>query len=368
MTTIAFASLVLVLYTYAGYPALVALWARLFPTAANVRSDYEPTVSICVAAYNGSAHILPKLLSLQCLEYPPEKIQILVFSDGSTDETEALVREFAQSDARIVLLSEDTRRGKPAALNRLRAAADGEVLLMCDVRQPLAKGALRALVRSLSDPTVGCASGSLVLIGQGGAGMYGRYEHFIRGSEARAGSMVGVAGSIYAIRRSDMPEVPADVLLDDMFVPLRVVLSTGKRIVLADGAEAYDAVCDDAQEFVRKVRTLAGNYQLLGKMPGLLVPGMNPVWFQLTSHKLARLACPWALVGLFVSSGLLASRAMTTEFWKVLSFSQLVFYLLALIGRAAGRLGVLARTFVILNAAAVVGLWRFIRRTQAVTW
>ena len=239
---------------------------------------------------------------------------------------------------------------------------------MCDVRQPFATGALRALLRELSDPLVGCSSGSLVQLGRTGASAYGRYEHAIRGSESRAGSMVGVAGSIYAIRRADMPVVPPDVLLDDMFVPLRVALSQGKRIVLANGADAYDEACDDAREFPRKVRTLAGNYQLIELMPSLLVPILNPVWFQLASHKLLRLACPWALVALFVSSGSLAFAGAAEPIWRAFFLAQVAFYGLSAVGPAAGFLGTVARTFVVLNAAAVVGLWRFVRGTQAVTW
>jgi hypothetical protein len=180
--------------------------------------------------------------------------------------------------------------------------------------------------------------------------------------------MVGVTGCLYAIRKCDMPDVPPDVLLDDMFVPLCVALSGGKRIVLADGAVAYDDACDDAREFLRKVRTLAGNYQLIEKMPRLLVPGMNPLWFRLTSHKLLRLACPWAFAALFMSTGTLAFDMTGSRYFRLLFIAQIAFYLLAVLGSRAGRAGSLTRTFVVLNAAAVVGLWRFVRRTQAVTW
>jgi poly-beta-1,6-N-acetyl-D-glucosamine synthase len=368
MVFVAFVSLGILLYTYVGYPALVVAWARLAPRSARSRDGYEPMVSVCLAVYNGAKYVGAKIRNLQELEYPKEKLEILVYSDGSTDETASIVAEAAAVDERIHLLSGSERCGKPTALNRLRAAATGEVLLMCDVRQPFATGALRALVHELSDPSVGCSSGSLVQLGSTGASAYGRYEHAIRGSESRAGSMVGVAGSIYAIRRADMPLVPAEVLLDDMFVPLRVALSQGKRIVLASGADAYDEACDDGREFPRKVRTLAGNYQLIELMPRLLVPVLNPVWFQLASHKLLRLACPWALVALFLSSGNLAFAAEGNSIWSAFFLAQVAFYALSAIGPAAGLAGAVARTFVVLNAAAVVGLWRFVRGTQAVTW
>lgn len=372
MTAIALTSLLLVLYTYGGYAALVVLWARLAPLPVRGRDDFEPTVSVCLAIYNGAGFVAAKIRSLQALDYPAEKLELLVFSDGSTDDTERLVQELAASDSRIRLLSSAARLGKPTALNRLRAAATGDVLLMCDVRQPLARHSLRALLHSLSDPTVGCVSGNLVLAGNTGAGAYWRYENLIRRSEARMGSMVGVSGSLYAVRRSDMPELPHDVLLDDMFVPLTMALSDGKRIVLAEAAEAYDDACDDEREYTRKIRTLAGNYQLIAKMPGLLLPMVNPMWFQMTSHKLLRLACPWALLALFFSSEILAFHSdltvMAVSSWRTLFFAQASFYVLAGLGSRAGRIGVLARTFVILNVATVVGLWRFVRGTQAITW
>jgi cellulose synthase/poly-beta-1,6-N-acetylglucosamine synthase-like glycosyltransferase len=324
-----------------------------------------------LAVHNGADHVLAKLQSLQALDYPAHKLEVLIYSDGCTDQTEQRVLECAAADPRVRLIQGAARVGKPTALNRLRAEATGEVLLMTDVRQALAPHALRALVRDLSDPDIGCVSGSLVLKGETGAGVYWRYERLIRGAEARLGNMVGVSGSIYAIRRDDLHELPSDVLLDDMFVPLRMV-QRRKRVALAQEAEAYDWAYADEQEFGRKVRTLAGNYQLVAKLPWLLVPGKNPVWFQFVSHKLLRLVCPWALLVLLASSLVLATgpalSPLETGFWQLLATGQLVFYALAALGARAGRIGALARTFVILNLAAVVGLWRFLRKSQAVAW
>jgi cellulose synthase/poly-beta-1,6-N-acetylglucosamine synthase-like glycosyltransferase len=371
MTALGFALLLLVAYTYAGYPLLIALLARAIPRPAIVERPFEPKVSVCISVHNGASFLADKLQSLQGLEYPPEHLEILVYSDGSTDETEALLRDYAALDSRVRLLASSERLGKPTGLNRLRAAATGEVLLMTDIRQKIAPHALRALLRPLSDPSVGCVSGSLVLLGDTGAGAYWRYEKFIRSSEARLGSMVGVSGSLYAIRREDLRELPSDLLLDDMFVPL-VTLGVRKRIVMSVEAEAYDHAYGDNQEFGRKVRTLAGNYQLVAKLPWLLVPFKNPVWFQLWSHKLLRLVCPFALLGLVLTSTLGAFVLRTTELerslWEALTLAQLAFYALAGCGSRAGRIGSLARTFVVLNAAAIVGLWRFLRKSQQVAW
>jgi biofilm PGA synthesis N-glycosyltransferase PgaC len=372
MVDLALIAISVVIYTYAGYPLLVALWAKLVPRPALARDGFEPTVSILFAVHNGQAHLTQKVLNLQSLDYPASKLQLLIFSDGSTDDTEPLLRDLGARDPRIQFLSSRERLGKPTALNRLLRLATGDVLLLCDVRQIIGRNALRALLRSLSDPSVGCVSGSLVLSGETGAGAYWHYERLIRASEARLGRMVGVSGSLYAIRRADMPELPGDILLDDMFVPLTVALATRKRIVLAESAEALDSACDDEHEFRRKVRTLAGNYQLVAKIPRLLLPGQNPVWFQLISHKILRLVCPWALAVLFCAAGILSLHhdlsVVEGAAWRTLFFGQCGFYLVALLGARAGRLGALARTFVVLNFAAIVGLFRFVRGSQAVTW
>jgi biofilm PGA synthesis N-glycosyltransferase PgaC len=366
-------ALVLLAYTYVGYPMIVGLWARIAPCRTLEIRGFEPTLSVCMTVFNGEAFIRAKLLSLQHLDYPAAKIEILVCSDASEDNTDAIVLQFAATDPRIRLFSSPRRVGKPALLNRLRAVASGDVLLMTDVRQPLSANTVRALVRPLSDPTVGSVSGSLVLAGRTGAGLYWKYEAFIRRAEGRIGRMVGVTGGIYALRRADLPELPVDLILDDMFVPLGIARSR-RRIVFCAAAEAYDEAFEDQREFSRKARTLAGNYQLLAKLPWLLVPIVNPAWFQLSSHKLLRLLCPWALLTLLPASLGIAfwpGHGLThfdIGLWRTVAFGQVAIYALAAIGRRAGRLAGVARTFVVLNAATVVGLWRFLRRQQAVTW
>jgi len=313
-----------------------------------------------------------KVENLRSLEYPPEKVELLVFSDGSTDATLEKLRGLSATDGRFRVLSSPQRLGKPSALNRLVREATGDVLVLCDVRQVMNVGALRALIRPLSDPSIGCVSGSLELAGETGAGAYWRYERLIRGCEGRLGRMVGVSGSICAVRRSDMPALPEDILLDDMYVPLRIALTSGTGVVLAEAAQAYDRACDDEREFPRKVRTLAGNYQLIARMPELLVPGRSALWVPFVSHKVLRLVCPWALATLLVASGIAAflepHGAGDAAAWRTLALTQCLFYLLALIGERTGRLGALARTFVVLNVAAVVGLFRYVRGSQAVTW
>jgi poly-beta-1,6-N-acetyl-D-glucosamine synthase len=364
-------SLLLLAYTYFGYPALLAVLARLVPYRSRVDHTFEPTTTVCIPAFNGAATLDAKLASAVALDYPGEKLEILVYSDGSTDATETIARSWMARDARVRLLLGHTRKGKPTALNRMRNEAKGTVLLLTDARQLLAPGALRALVARLADPEVGCVTGNLVLAGGAGSGMYWRYENWIREREGRFRSVVGMTGPLSLIRKQDLQELPADILLDDVWIPMSLRMA-GRRILFCTEAQVYDQAFGDEREFGRKVRTLAGNYQIFARMPRLLVPFLNPSWFETFSHKVLRLLCPAALVVLLGASALAAltplSAAVGPGMAGTLLASQIGFYAAALIGARVGRLGVLARTFVVLNAAAVVGLWRFARQRQKVTW
>jgi poly-beta-1,6-N-acetyl-D-glucosamine synthase len=363
----------ILVYTYFGYPIVIGVLARLWPTRPREDPSYLPKVTACIPVYNASSYLTAKVESLLALDYPADKLEILLYSDGSTDDTDDVARELSEGDPRVKVLRAEKRSGKPIGVNTMVGVATGEVLLMTDVRQPLVPGALRALVRMFADPEVGCVSGNLVLKGSAGAGAYWRYENWIRLQEGRFRSMVGVTGPIYAIRRADMGSLPEGVILDDMWVPMRLRLA-GRRIAFAPDAIAYDDAFGDEREFGRKVRTLAGNYQLFSLLPALLVPLRNPSWFEIFSHKLLRLVCPWALVALLATSmfawlGADADASAATLYAiRTLVGGQLAFYALAALGGVAGKLGTLARTFVVLNTAAVVGLWRFLRGAQKVTW
>jgi poly-beta-1,6-N-acetyl-D-glucosamine synthase len=324
-----------------------------------------------VAAYNCQAYMDAKLCSLLGLDYPADKMRILVYSDASSDSTDAIVSAWAQKDPRVHLLRGDTRMGKPTALNRMREYSGDEVLMITDARQTVERGALRALLRLLSAPQVGCVTGNLVLEGGAGSGMYWRYENWIRKQDSRLGSVTGMTGPLSALRRCDLSLLPSDLILDDVWIPMQLRLRRA-RVLLAENAIARDQAFSDEREFGRKARTLAGNYQLFWRMPGLLLPFVNPSWFETMSHKIARLLCPWFLLALllacsFAAAGLGAEGAERNVLCGLL-MAQLAFYALAGLGGRAGRVGTLARTFVVLNAAAVAGLWRFIAGKQKVTW
>jgi poly-beta-1,6-N-acetyl-D-glucosamine synthase len=365
MTALAAVALALLAYTYFGYPLAIGVLARLFPVerrrAPRAEADL-PRITVCLPVYNGEAYLRAKLASLFAQDYPRDRLDFVVFCDGCTDGTEALAREIASGPeaAGRVRIIVGQRRGKPTALNTMAAAATGELLLLNDVRQPLAPVSARALARALDDPGVGCATGNLVLAGEAGSGVYWRYENWIRKQESRYRGMVGITGPLAMLRRADLETLPTDVILDDVWVPSRLALR-GKRVELVEEAEARDAAFEDDREFKRKVRTLAGNYQIFSMLPALLSPGRNPIWFETISHKILRLAAPWLLLALLV-----VSAASSSLHW--LFYAQLAFYALAALGKRAGRLGGVARTFVVLNAAALVGLFKFVTGRQRITW
>ncbi len=355
-------SLGVLAYTYVGYPLLVCGLSRLRSRAVRT-ADIEPRVSIVLAARDEGAHLRDKLEGLLALDYPADRREIIVVSDGSTDGTDEVVAAFA--DRGVILERVERPSGKPTALNLGVTRATGDLIVFCDARQRVSRGALRALVRRFADHDVGAVSGELHMPGERGPGLYWRYEAFIRAQESKLDSLVGATGALYAIRRKLFRRLPADSLVDDMFTPLQIALR-GYRVVFEPGAELHDVEASPANEFARKARTLAGNFQLLFHLPQLLHPIRNRLFFQLVSHKLMRLACPFALAGLLASNVILVlTFAPGWPLYVCTLGAQLAAYGLALHGARAGeRAGKLARvshTFAVLNLAAVEGLRRFLR-------
>ncbi len=358
-------SFLLVLYTYAGYPVLAAAMARFRPRRWR-RGDEAVAVSILLPVHNGAAILQEKMEHLLRLN-PTLVRQILVVSDGSTDETMAILDGFR--DSRLQVLNLAQQAGKAEALNQAMLQARHDIIVFTDIRPSLDETALRMLVSNFSDPTVGCAAGELV-VRQGDAhdaaastvgGAYWRYEQWIRTSESTWDSPVGVYGGFYAVRRSLARPFPPGLILDDMFQPLSVVRQ-GYRNVLDRSAVAVDTwPATTRGEFQRKVRTLAGNFQLMKLVPWLLT-GENRLRFQLISHKLLRLVVPYAFVMMLCAA---VALAFGSRFWLGTALAQGVFWSLAALSLAV-RIPVLGRVLggagalLTLNAAAVAGLYTFL--------
>jgi cellulose synthase/poly-beta-1,6-N-acetylglucosamine synthase-like glycosyltransferase len=339
METLFWGSILFVAYVYAGYPVLLATWSALAgrrPRKGDPERDGWPSVSIIVAAKNEARRLPQRLANLLQQRYPGP-LEIIVVSDGSSDETAAALAPFLGSGVSLIQLPAG---GKPLALNAGVAAARGEILVFADARQQFASDAVLQLARNFTDPQVGGVTGRLVLdrtdsgpdgesaIGDG-VGLYWKYETWLRRHESHVWSTLGATGAIYALRRSAWTPLPAETLIDDVLAPMRAVLG-GWRVVFDERALAFDTIAaNGSTESRRKRRTLAGNYQILAHEPRLLVPGLNPVWLQYCSHKIGRLLIPWALVGAFVSAAALAPH----HWWYALALAgQASFYTLAAFG------------------------------------
>lgn len=366
MTVLFWISALIVGYVYVGYPCLLAAWARIAdrrPRRAAVQGGAWPSISIVIAARNEAPRLAARVANLLEQEYPGRS-EIIVVSDGSTDSPARALAPFGPA----VRLIDVPPGGKPLALNAGVAASTGDILVFADARQQFAPGALAALMRNFADPGVGGVTGELVLdveraerasadtkVGEG-IGLYWKYEKWLRRNESRVWSVLGATGAIYAMRRECWTNLPAATLLDDVLAPMRAVLN-GCRVIFEAEAVAHDcASADAATESRRKRRTLAGNYQILVQEPRLLLPVVNPVWLQYMSHKVGRLVVPWALVGLFISTVLLARESVL---YAPVLFAHGIFYGMALAGalfHARERFARVAFTFVMLNISAVAGL------------
>ena|SRR3989442_1381279 len=368
------ASVVLLGYTYLGYPVLMFAWASLRSRPPRPRGS-EPPVTVLVVAHNESTRIRKRLDNLLSLDYPSDKLEIMIGSDGSTDDTVERARRY--EDAGVMVVAFPARRGKSAVLNDLVPKARGEIVVFADARQQFETGALRALVAPFADPHVGAVSGELILtdnaqgtaVGEG-IGFYWRYEKFIRRNEAGVDSTVGATGAIYAIRRDVFEPLPDETILDDVLIPVRIT-ARGYRVLFEPGARAYDRVAATAQEeLTRKVRTITGQFKLFARERWLLNPFQNRLWLQTVSHTGFRLLIPLLLVTALGANTFMLDGLFYC--WTLVA--QLLFYVAALGGfvvRNAKRkipLLTVPYTVCLLNWATVLAFLRFVTGRQSVTW
>jgi poly-beta-1,6-N-acetyl-D-glucosamine synthase len=359
-------SIAFIAVTYAAYPAWLYLRARFRPKPVRP-APVTPDVSIVMAIYNGAKYLPEKLQNLAELDYPKDHIETIVISDGSTDETDGILSNYAShGDGKFRALLSTEHKGKAVALNDGLRAATGTIVFFTDVRQKIAPDALRNMVSNFADPSVGCVSGELLFgkdtanTSSEGMGLYWKMEKKIRYWEALGDSTVGATGAIYATRRSLTPELPEGTILDDVYIPLRIA-AQGGRVIFEPRAMAWDEAPEQVdREFRRKVRTLVGNYQILRIAPWVLSPE-NPLRLEFVCHKLFRLLVPFALIFAFVTSMFLKPL-----FYRIAFDAQVAMCLLAGLASLRPRLGILTRlgnvslTFLVLNAAAAVALFYFV--------
>jgi cellulose synthase/poly-beta-1,6-N-acetylglucosamine synthase-like glycosyltransferase len=360
-----------IVYTYFAYPLLLFVVARLhrLVPADPGQIGKWPTVAVVVPIYNERGNIARKIATLRSLEYSSGRLRFVFVSDGSTDGSEDLLAR----EPDVTLVTQNQRTGKPGAINTAMGEIHDDVVMFTDARQEIDPKALKYLVASLLIPGVGAVSGELVLrdaltgVGRH-VGLYWRYEKWIRQQESRIFATAGVTGALYVIRRRDFEPLPADTLLDDFEVPIRL-LRRRQRALFDTRAQVYDnPQKNSAGERKRKVRTLTGNFQSFARNPWLFNPLRNPVFIQFLSHKVFRLLVPYALVATYVSNWWLEGSFYTTSL-----VAQSIFYAGGLAGmglpalRQQRLLSVIV-VFLELNLAAVLALRNFLMQRIEVRW
>lgn len=371
----------LCLYVYFGYPALIYVLSRLRarPVA---RGPVRPSVSLIVAAFNEERVIEDKLRNSLDLDYPPERLEVIVVSDGSTDGTDDTVRGFERAHPGRVRLVRLPRSGKAAALNAGVREATGEILALTDANSALERSSLAHLVENFADKNVGGVCGHKQQRAAdgadadadtttGGENLYWRYDTWQKQLESRLGSIFAADGTLYALRRELYVPIEDPAQADDIAISARIVLQ-GRRLLYEPRAVAWeDAPTEGAEEFRRKVRVTHHSVRaLLNLGPALWRSGFYSV--ELISHKLLRHLVPWFLIPLLLSNAWLATH---NALFRVLLGLQALFYLLAGLGfalrhRRPGRWRPLSIPyyFTLVNAAAFVGVVSILRGRRLETW
>lgn len=374
----------LLLHTYFFYPFILFLLDGVAQVVRNVRSmtgepaerrlpegSPLPKVSLVVAAYNEASCIEQKLANSLALDYPADRFELVIGSDGSTDGTNEKVR--ACRDTRV-RLSMAPRAGKTSVLNRCIPTATGDIVVLSDANTMIDPDAVRKLVRHFEDPEVGAVCGKLRLYNRVKQdyeeSAYWAYESLLKLYEGKRGAVMGANGGLYAIRRTLFTALPPSTIVDDFVIPMRI-MESGYKVVYEEEAVAHEETTEDyAREFGRRARIAAGNFQSLRLVPGLLLPTAGFRAFAFWSHKVLRWCAP-ALMALVLLANLFL---MGHPFYRLTLALQLLFYALAYAGKAEWFNGRLRRAasvayyFVTMNLALAVGFWRFLRNTQRAAW
>lgn len=364
-----------VAYAYVGYPVLLAALSRMFGKRAEPEQSSAhdwPFVSLVIAAYKEESIIQQRINNALLMDYPADRLEILIGCDGDLDGTGEIVRSV--SDSRVKLMQFPQRRGKPSVLDDCVAAARGEVIAFSDANTFWEPDAMKTLVRHFADPSVGGVCGQLLIVdavtGENADGAYWKYENFLKRHEGRLGALLGCNGAIYAIRKWMYEPIPPHTIVDDFLIGMRVHLR-GKQLLFEEQAIAHEESAPDLRaEFQRRTRIGAGGFQSLCWLAPLLAPRYGSVALAFWSHKVLRWSCP-----LFMLLALAANVVLATSspFFAILLGAQVLFYAVAAFGRKtsptlAGRLAKIVAMFVGMNVALAAGFWKWLSNRQSGAW
>lgn len=370
---ILWSSIAVVLYAYLGYGLAIAVVSR-FVNKPVVHSEHLPPVTLLIAAYNEEDVIAEKIENSLTLDYPSDRLEILVVADGSRDGTCEVVRRYADRGVRLEYSPE--RRGKIHAVNRTVPMATGEIIAFSDANSMFNRDALKKLVRNFGDPSVALVAGEKRIANDDGTvsdgeGLYWRYESALKRLDSRVSSVMGAAGEIFAIRKERWEDPAPDSIIEDFILSMGLVRDGYRVVYEPEAVSLEEASPNAAEEFKRKVRIVAGGWQAVVRLWPLMTPKYGLVAFQFVSHRVLR----WVLVPFLLPLILLANVALAAQpLYLGLLAAQVLFYSLAAIGYTLERQGkkwkpaYLPFFFTFLNYAALCGAWRFFTKTQAVTW
>jgi cellulose synthase/poly-beta-1,6-N-acetylglucosamine synthase-like glycosyltransferase len=361
-------------YTYAGYPIFVYVINLLFPKRVE-RADFEPNVTVLITAYNEEKDISSKIKNTLELDYPKEKLEILIASDGSTDKTDEIVKEFNAEDVR--LFRQDGRVGKTVTQNNAVEQATGEVILFSDATTMYQPDVLHRMMPNFADKTVGCVAGKLIYVDDSrsnigkGAKSYWNYETFIKESESRACSLIGASGCLYAVRKSAYKPMYAEACSD--FLIATKIYEQGLRSIYEPTAICTEETNRKAgKELQMRVRVISQTFTDLWRNRQMLNPFHSGFFaIELFSHKLLRYAAPLFLILILISTAVIA---FSSTFFTLVFVLQIAFYAIALFSwffeRNEKSTGVFAIPlyFVLTNLASLVGFCKFLSGERYTPW
>ncbi|HMG74679.1 MAG TPA: glycosyltransferase family 2 protein [Pyrinomonadaceae bacterium] len=367
-------SVVALFYTYAGYPLLLALVSALKPRKVR-REDCEPTVTIIITAYNEERDLAAKLENTLALDYPRALMEIIVASDCSSDRTDEIAQGFA--DRGVQLHRQFERLGKTAAQNAAVEKAHGEIILFSDATSLYQPDAVRAIMPSFADFKVGCVAGRLEYVDGSdsrvgrGARSYWSYETFLKRHESRVGSLIGASGCLYAVRRSAYVPLYHEACSD--FIIATKMVEQGLRAVYEPNAVCFEQTNRQSdKELKMRVRIIAQTFTDLWRHRALLNPVRSGFYgVQLLSHKVMRYLVPFFLMGLLVSSAVLAPGSL---FFRLIFAAQIAGYACPALAWMLDRVGIRSRLlafpqyFMLANLASLIGCYKFLRGQRYASW
>lgn len=366
---------VVVVYTYAGYGLVVTALAAVRPKP-HRKEPLRAKVSLIIAAYNEEQVIREKIVNSLCQTYPSDLLEIIVVSDGSTDATAAIVQEYW--DQGVMSLHQPTRMGKAAAVERAVENSKGDILVFSDANSMYTPDTIEKLVRNFADPEVGCVAGEKRIRGHDSgpigreAGLYWRYESYLKRMDSIVNGVVGAAGEIFAVRRSLFVPAEPDSFIEDFIVSMRIAAAGHRVVYEPDAISVEEAPATIADEFERRARISAGGFQSVVRLRKLLLSPHRLLVFQYVSHRVLR----WAVVPFLLPVLLVTNLFLAGHFpYHLLLAGQLGLIGLAIAGWAqesfsgrSSRVFHVPFYFYMLNVAALVGFYRYVTGRQKVTW